>query len=229
MPVRSPLSRVTPALSMATSVPVPMAMPTSAAARAGASLTPSPAMATTRPSARSALDDVALVVGQHLGLDPVDAQAAGDGLGGDLVVAGEHDDLDALRSQRLERGGGGLLDGVGDGEHARDAGRRRRRRRRWRRRRAAGRPRRPARPCPRPWPVRNVSLPTSDPSSVDAADDALADGGVEVVDRRNAQVPARSAAAHDGQAERVLGGAFDAGGQPQDARSVSSPAAATTG
>ena len=37
-PVRSPLTRVTPALSIATSVPVPIAMPTSAAARAGASL-----------------------------------------------------------------------------------------------------------------------------------------------------------------------------------------------
>ena len=44
---------LTPALWIATSVPVPIAMPTSAAARAGASLTPSPAIATTRPSARS--------------------------------------------------------------------------------------------------------------------------------------------------------------------------------
>jgi hypothetical protein len=51
IPFRSPLSRVTPALSIATSVPVPMAIPTSAAASAGASLTPSPAIATTRPSA----------------------------------------------------------------------------------------------------------------------------------------------------------------------------------
>ena len=53
MPCRSPFSSVTPALSIATSVPVPMAMPTSAAASAGASLTPSPAIATTRPSRRS--------------------------------------------------------------------------------------------------------------------------------------------------------------------------------
>ena len=51
MPVRSPFSRVSPALSIATSVPDPMAMPTSAAASAGASLTPSPAIATTRPCA----------------------------------------------------------------------------------------------------------------------------------------------------------------------------------
>ena len=42
------------------------------------------------------LDDVALVVGQDLGLDPVDAEPTGHGLGGDLVVAGEHDDLDAV-------------------------------------------------------------------------------------------------------------------------------------
>ena len=52
MPARSPFTRVTPALCIATSVPVPMAMPTSAAASAGASLTPSPAMATTRPCPR---------------------------------------------------------------------------------------------------------------------------------------------------------------------------------
>ena len=46
---RSPFTRVMAALPMATSVPVPIAMPTSAAARAGASLIPSPAMATTAP------------------------------------------------------------------------------------------------------------------------------------------------------------------------------------
>ncbi len=55
MPVRSPLTSVTAALSMATSVPVPIAIPTSAAARAGASLIPSPAMATRRPSSRRLL------------------------------------------------------------------------------------------------------------------------------------------------------------------------------
>jgi len=44
---RSPFTSVTPALSIAMSVPVPMAMPTSAFASAGASLMPSPAIATT--------------------------------------------------------------------------------------------------------------------------------------------------------------------------------------
>ena len=43
----SPRIRVMPAASMATSVPPPMAMPMSAAARAGASLMPSPTIATT--------------------------------------------------------------------------------------------------------------------------------------------------------------------------------------
>lgn len=44
------LISTTSAASMATSVPVPMAMPTSAMARAGESLTPSPTMATTFPA-----------------------------------------------------------------------------------------------------------------------------------------------------------------------------------
>ena len=51
---------VTPADSIATSVPVPMAMPTSAEASAGASFTPSPTMATISPSAWRALTAAAL-------------------------------------------------------------------------------------------------------------------------------------------------------------------------
>ena len=50
MPRRSPLTSVTCALFIATSVPVPIATPTSALASAGASLMPSPAIATTPPS-----------------------------------------------------------------------------------------------------------------------------------------------------------------------------------
>ena len=61
MPRRSPLTRVTWALDMATSVPVPMAMPTSALASAGASLMPSPAIATLRPSGLQPLDQRGLV------------------------------------------------------------------------------------------------------------------------------------------------------------------------
>ena len=47
---KSPFTSVRCALLIATSVPVPIAMPTWALARAGASLMPSPAMATTLPS-----------------------------------------------------------------------------------------------------------------------------------------------------------------------------------
>ena len=54
MPRRSPFTSVTWALDIATSVPVPIAMPTSAPANAGASLIPSPAMATLWPLACSA-------------------------------------------------------------------------------------------------------------------------------------------------------------------------------
>src|SRR5215204_22061 len=49
-PRTSPQIRVRSAASIATSVPVPMATPTSALARAGASLMPSPTIATTLPS-----------------------------------------------------------------------------------------------------------------------------------------------------------------------------------
>src|SRR5882672_1039589 len=104
MPPRSPLSSVMPALSIATSEPVPMAMPTSAAASAGASFTPSPAIATTRPSAQ-ARHHFALAVGQDVGLDLGDAEAARDGERGGAVVAGKHDDVQAGLPQRRERGG----------------------------------------------------------------------------------------------------------------------------
>ena len=50
----SPPTSVTSDASMATSVPVPMATPRSAWASAGASLMPSPTMATLRPAACSA-------------------------------------------------------------------------------------------------------------------------------------------------------------------------------
>ena len=50
-------------------VPVPIASPRSAAASAAASFTPSPTIATTRPSACSRCDDRDLVGGQHLGHD----------------------------------------------------------------------------------------------------------------------------------------------------------------
>ena len=64
--------------SIATSVPVPIARPRSAWASAGASLTPSPTIATTRPSACRRRIDVGLVGRQHLGDHLVDADLGGD-------------------------------------------------------------------------------------------------------------------------------------------------------
>ena len=63
MPRRSPFTRVSWALFIATSVPVPIAMPTSARASAGASLMPSPAMPTRRPEALSLFTVAALSPG----------------------------------------------------------------------------------------------------------------------------------------------------------------------
>ena len=96
-----------------------MAMPTSAAASAGASFTPSPAMATTRPSLRSFSTTALFCVRQHLGLHLGDAEPPGDGLRRRAVVAGQHDDADSFPRQRLQRGRRRLLDRVGDGEDGR--------------------------------------------------------------------------------------------------------------
>ena len=63
IPRRSPPTRVIPALCIATSVPVPIAMPTSASLKAGASLMPSPAIATCSPAAPSFLRDATFPAG----------------------------------------------------------------------------------------------------------------------------------------------------------------------
>ncbi len=54
------------------------------------------------------------MLGQHLRLDLLDAEAMGHRFGGDPIVAGEHDDLDALLPQGAQRGGGARFDGIGD-------------------------------------------------------------------------------------------------------------------
>jgi hypothetical protein len=68
-------------------------MPTSDCASAGASLTPSPTIATTRPAACSVLHGGSLVARQHLGLDllrRVQPDLAGNRLRRAPVVAGQH-------------------------------------------------------------------------------------------------------------------------------------------
>ena len=92
-----------PAACIATSVPVAIAMPTSAAASAGASLIPSPTMATTLPSAFSRATHVGLVARQDLGEHPVDAELLRDRIGRARAVAGHHDGFDAARMQAGDR------------------------------------------------------------------------------------------------------------------------------
>ena len=91
-PMRSPRISVIPALSTATSAPVLIAIPTSAAASAGASLTPSPAIATCAPPACSSSTSAFLSCGKYPRAHLVNAKLVSDGLGGALVVTRRHND-----------------------------------------------------------------------------------------------------------------------------------------
>ena len=85
--------------SLAACVPVFIATPTSACASAGASLVPSPVIATSLPPCLLALDQRHLVFGRGLGEEVVDAGLVGDRRGGQRVVAGDHHGADAHRAQ----------------------------------------------------------------------------------------------------------------------------------
>jgi hypothetical protein len=74
MPRKSPFTSVIWALFIATSVPVPMAIPTFARANAGASLMPSPAIAT-RVLALQPCDQSALSCGRNLTVNLIDVLA----------------------------------------------------------------------------------------------------------------------------------------------------------
>ena len=86
------------AAATAMSVPVPIAMPTWAPASAGASLMPSPTIATVRPRARSSATIARLVLGPHLREHALDAELARDRSRGAVAIAGHHRDLDAHRA-----------------------------------------------------------------------------------------------------------------------------------
>ena len=79
-----------------------MATPTSACASAGASLVPSPVIATSRPSACSLLDVFELVLRRGLREEVIDAGFLCNRGGGQRVVAGDHDGADPHRPQRCE-------------------------------------------------------------------------------------------------------------------------------
>ena len=202
-----------PALSIATSAPVPMAMPTSAAASAGASLTPSPAIATTRPSRRSFSITALLAVGQHLGLDLGDAELSRHRHRGGAVVAGQHDDGDAVGLQRCERLRGAFLHRIGDGDDARglavdgdeDRGRA-----------LAAEPlglllkrlRRDVQLAQKP------RVAEDDAAALHHADRALAARRIEAAHRQKLDL-ALGGRFDDGLAERMLAAALDAGREPQ--------------
>ena len=101
----------------------PIAIPRSAIASAGASLTPSPTMITGRSAVvgADAADDLELVLGRLLGVDAVDAELATDALGDRAAVAGDHRDVpDALGPQPLDDPLGVGAELVGHHDHAGD-------------------------------------------------------------------------------------------------------------
>ena len=118
MTPRSSRSRIRSAALIATSVPVPRASPRSAAASAGPSLTPSPAMATRRPRACRSLITATLPVGQRAGDHLIGAGLGRDRLGDGLAVPGQQHRAQAQPAQRGDRRGGGGLDRVGDRDRA---------------------------------------------------------------------------------------------------------------
>ena len=207
---------MTPALSIATSVPVPIAMPTAASRERRRVVDAVAGHGHGAPLLLQALDHLALLRRQHVRLDLVDADPAGHGLGGRPRVAGEHDDAQTgvvQGANRVRRGG---LDGIRDRHDARRAlvdrdehhglpvratGLRLRRQRAERGspvRASARRCRRPRlRPATRPTtpvPVRESNAPAwagSTPASFAAAD-------------------------HDGRGERMLAGLLESRGQPQE-------------
>ena len=114
----SPRISVMPAACMATSVPVDIAMPTSAAASAGASLMPSPTMATRSPPAFSSATIAALSSGSTSWRTSAMPSCSAARRALPPVVAGDENGLHAERLQPLHRRGGAGLEGVAEGQQA---------------------------------------------------------------------------------------------------------------
>ena len=106
--------------SLAAWVPVFMATATSAWASAGASLVPSPVIATSRPSRLDVADQLELGLRAWPGPGSRRPRPRRDGGGGQRVVAGDHDGLDAHAAQLGEALADPALDDVlelDDAEH----------------------------------------------------------------------------------------------------------------
>ena len=114
----SPRIRVMPAACMATSLPPPMAMPTSAAASAGASLMPSPTIATVLPAVLSWPTWAALSAGSTSASTLSMPSALGRHLRRAAVVAGEHHGGDAARLELRHAGRGTGFDRVAERQQA---------------------------------------------------------------------------------------------------------------
>ena len=152
MPRRSPFTSVTPALSIATSVPVPMAMPTCACASAGRVVDAVARHGDHAPADLQRPDRVQLLLGQHLRDHLLDAELAAHRVGGRARVAREHDDAHAHGLRGPSRLPGGCLDRIGHGD---DRGVGRRSPRTWR----SGLARARLRPSQRaPWKATRVSI-----------------------------------------------------------------------
>ena len=88
--------------SLAACVPVFIATPTSACASAGASLVPSPVIATSLPLACSSLISRIFASGVASREEIVDAGFAGDRRRGARIVAGDHHRANAHGAEALE-------------------------------------------------------------------------------------------------------------------------------
>jgi hypothetical protein len=94
-------------------------MPTSAAASAGRVVDAVAGHRHPLAARLQPLDDLRLLLRQHVGLDPIDPDRARDRFGRGAVIAGEHHHGDALTMERLNGCGRRLLDGIGDADEAR--------------------------------------------------------------------------------------------------------------
>ena len=159
-------------------------------------------------------DHRALLIGQHLRLDLGDPKTFRDSVGGGPVVAGQHDDLDALGRQRLQRIRRRWFDRIGDGEqpgqlavdghvdHGRAVAAQ-----------ALGLGIQRLRVDAERLQENRVT--ENDGLAFDLAGGALAGRRVELVHPAEIEValPGRP---HDGVSQRMFAGALDAGGQPQE-------------
>ena len=227
MPRRSPFTSVTPALSIATSVPVPIAMPTSARRQRGRVVDAVAGHGHHAALGLEAADDLGLLLGQDLGVHLVDAELARHRPRGGRAVAGEHDDAEAVRLELANRLARGRL----DRDRPRRGGPRPRRPRRRTPRsgppRAAPRPARRARRASTPSSSSRRALPSADAAPVDLAGHPLPGERAKRVDARPAPRRARRAPATIAAASGCSLPRSSARGEAQERPPRSCSAAAT--